>query len=75
MDTLIIVIVAVAALLLGVLIAYLIMKNMSNGLLKKAEAEAEIIKKNKIVEAKEKFIALKLEHENKVKDFETRARQ
>jgi len=74
-NTLIVIIVAVVALVIGVVIAYFILRNMSNGLIKKAEAEAEVIKKNKIVEAKEKYIALKLEHDNRVKDFETRMRQ
>ena len=31
-----------------------------------AEAEAELLKKNKLIEAKEKFIALKAEHEQHV---------
>ena len=31
-----------------------------------AEAEAELLKKNKLIEAKEKFIALKAEHEQQV---------
>lgn len=70
-----IVIVGVIALACGIVISYLIMKNMSNSLLKKAEKEAEVIKKNKIVEAKEKYIALKLEHDNHVKDFEQKSRQ
>ena len=76
MDTILtIVIVGVIALACGIVISYLIMKNMSNSLLKKAEKEAEVIKKNKIVEAKEKYIALKLEHDNRVKDFEQKSRQ
>ncbi|MBR3566096.1 MAG: ribonuclease Y [Paludibacteraceae bacterium] len=70
-----IIIVGVIALACGIVISYLIMKNMSNSLLKKAEKEAEVIKKNKIVEAKEKYIALKLEHDNRVKDFEQKSRQ
>lgn len=74
-TTLIIIITAVVALIIGFLIAYFVVRNMSNGLLKKAEAEAEVIKKNKIVEAKEKFIALKLEHDNRVKEFDAKARQ
>ena len=57
------VLIAIAFLLLGALICYFIFRFNSKGILRKAEAEAEVIKKNKIIEAKEKFIALKLEHE------------
>lgn len=42
---------------------------------KKAEEEAEVLKKNKIIEAKEKFIALKLEHENRVREQEKKQQQ
>ena len=59
--------IALGFLLLGALICYLIFRFNSKGLLRKAEEEAEVIKKNKIIEAKEKFIALKLEHENQVR--------
>ena len=55
-----------AAFLVGVTICFFVCRFARNGLFKKALAEAEIIKKNKIVEAKEKFIALKAEHENMV---------
>lgn len=58
------IIIAVAALLVGAAICFVIFRYSSAGMLRKAEEEAEIIKKNKIVEAKEKFIALKLEHDN-----------
>ena len=37
--------------------------------------EAEVVKKNKIVEAKEKFIALKLEHDNAVREQDKRIQQ
>jgi ribonuclease Y len=43
--------------------------------LQKATEEAEVIKKNKIVEAKEKFIALKLEHDNQVREQDKRIQQ
>jgi len=66
MNTSIVIVIAAVALVLGAGICYIIFKYMSGGLIRKAEEEAEIIKKNKIIEAKEKFIALKLEHENQV---------
>ena len=68
-------IVAIVALLLGAVICYLIFRYTAAGILRKAEEEAEVIKKNKIIEAKEKFIALKLEHENHVRQAEQKLHQ
>ena len=68
-------IVAIVALLLGAVICYLIFRYTPAGILRKAEEEAEVIKKNKIIEAKEKFIALKLEHENHVRQAEQKLHQ
>ena len=67
--------VAILALLFGAGICYLIFRFTAKGILRKAEDEAEVIKKNKIVEAKEKFIALKLEHENHVRQAEQKLHQ
>ena len=67
--------VAILALLCGAGICYLIFRFAAKGILRKAEDEAEVIKKNKIVEAKEKFIALKLEHENHVRQAEQKLHQ
>ena len=67
--------IAFGFLMLGALICYLIFRFNSKGLLRKAEEEAEVIKKNKIIEAKEKFIALKLEHENQVRQTEQKLHQ
>jgi len=69
------VIIGVIAFLIGAGLCYVIFRFTAIGLLKKAEEEAEIIKKNKIVEAKEKFIALKLEHDNQVRADEQRKQQ
>ena len=66
---------ALGIFLLGGLVCYIIFRYTSTGIIRKAEAEAEIIKKNKIVEAKEKFIALKLEHDNQVRQDEQRKQQ
>ena len=67
--------IAFGFLLLGALICYIIFRFNSRGILRKAEEEAEVIKKNKIIEAKEKFIALKLEHENQVRQAEQKLHQ
>lgn len=69
------VLIALGFLLLGALICYLIFRFNSKGILRKAAEEAEVIKKNKIIEAKEKFIALKLEHENQVRQAEQKLHQ
>ena len=66
---------ASGCLLIGALVCYLIFRFNSKGILRKAEEEAEVIKKNKIIEAKEKFIALKLEHENQVRQAEQKLHQ
>ena len=74
-TTLLSIIIGIAAFILGGGLCYLFFRFTSAGLIKKAEEEAEIIKKNKIVEAKEKFIALKLEHDNQVRADEQRKQQ
>ncbi|MBQ9706093.1 MAG: DUF3552 domain-containing protein, partial [Paludibacteraceae bacterium] len=61
-----IILIAVGGMLLGAGIAYVIFRFMAGGIISKAQEEAEILKKNKIIEAKEKFISLKLEHEKMV---------
>ena len=66
---------AVGGLLLGAGIYYLISRIAAANLIKKAAEEAEVMKKNKIVEAKEKFIALKLEHDNAVREQDKRIQQ
>ena len=66
---------AVVGLLAGAGIYFLISRVSAANILKKATEEAEVIKKNKIVEAKEKFIALKLEHDNSVREQDKRIQQ
>ncbi|CAL66845.1 ribonuclease Y [Christiangramia forsetii] len=74
MEILIIVIAAVVGLALGFAIAKMLEKKQASGtiasakkeagsILKEAKAEGESIKKDKILQAKEKFIELKSEHE------------
>ena len=66
---------AVVGLLVGAALYYLIARIVGAGIVKKATEEAEVVKKNKIVEAKEKFIALKLEHDNAVREQDRRIQQ
>ncbi len=47
-----------------------ILKNKRNQLIREAEVEAENIKKDRILQAKEKFLKLKEEHESTMKDRE-----
>lgn len=68
-------IVAILALVFGAGICYVLFRYHASGILRKAEEEAEVIKKNKIIEAKEKFIALKLEHESQVRQAEQKLHQ
>lgn len=75
MNPLITVLIAMAALLLGAGISYLLLRYVGNGIINKAKEEAEMIKKNKIIEAKEKFIALKLEHEKHVQQAQQKLQQ
>lgn len=81
-----IIIAGVAGVLVGSLVAIwitlIIQRSRGNSVLKKAEAEAEVIKKEKMLQAKEKFLHLKQEHEkevsqrnNKVQANETRLKQ
>ena len=69
------VLIAIGCALLGALICFLIFRLTSASLVRKAAEEAEVLKKNKIIEAKEKFIALKLEHENMVREQEKKRQQ
>ncbi|HMN06870.1 MAG TPA: ribonuclease Y [Flavobacteriales bacterium] len=52
-----------------------IMKKRSSGILRKAEAEGEAIKKEKILQAKEKFLQMKEEHETEAREREKRLQQ
>lgn len=64
----------VVGLIVGVGLAFIIqntlLKKKKNALLEEAEREAENIRKDKIIQAKERFNQLKQEHENKIKDRE-----
>ena len=64
------IITGVVALVVGFVIGYILinitLKYRSKNIIKEAEAEAEVIKKDKILQAKEKFLQIKAEHEKQV---------
>ena len=60
------ILIAIAALVLGALGSYLLLGVFNKRARREMEAEAEMLKKNKMIEAKERFIALKAEHEQQV---------
>ncbi len=79
-------IVSVVALVSGIVLYNIIfqrnLRNKRDSLLKEAENEAEVIKKDKILQAKERFLQLKAEHEkeinernNKIAQAESRIQQ
>jgi ribonucrease Y len=76
-DLIIIIAEAVVALVMGFLISWFVLRrtmkmrenaahDRAKAILKDAESDAEVMKKNKILEAKEKFIQLKAEHERHI---------
>lgn len=54
----------------AIVIQKVVLKNQAEKLLKDAAIEAERLKKDKIIQAKEQFLKLKEEHESKIKDRE-----
>jgi ribonucrease Y len=72
MDIIITVVTALVGLILGAVIAFLFLKMLNKGkadaIVKEAEAEAEVIKKDKMLQAKEKFLQLKAEHEKSINE-------
>ena len=67
-----IIIISISCLLAGGFISYIIwdrlLTNRKKKIISEAEAEAEIIKKEKYFQAKEKYLQLKSEHENNVNE-------
>lgn len=65
-------ILTISAFIVGLPISYFIwdrsLKKKSRRLIKEAETEAEVIKKDKILQAKEKFLQLRSEHEDYIND-------
>ncbi len=66
MNLTITIIIVVISLLIGFGVAFLYFRVLNKKAIKEIEAEAQLIKKNKEIEAKEHFIALKSEHEQRV---------
>lgn len=66
------IIAASAALVIGGFMSYFLwdkaLKSKSRKIIKEAEAEAEVIRKDKILQAKEKFLQLKGEHEREINE-------
>lgn len=64
--------VALVGLVLGAIIAFMVIKKSNEGkatnIVKDAEAKAEVIKTDKILQAKEKFLQLKAEHEKVINE-------
>ncbi len=80
------IIIGAGSFVVGGAIAYffwqITLRRKSNNIIKEAQVEAEVIKKDKILQAKEKFLQLKSEHEkyindknNKINVIENRAKQ
>ena len=76
MDVISIVVGLLGGLVVGVLVAFVLqksaLKSKTNAILKEAEVDAEALKKEKILQAKERFLQLKDEHEKAVRDREKR---
>ncbi len=68
MGLIIPIVLVIVSLLIGFGIAFLYFKTLNKRSVAKAEAEAEMIRKNKEIEAKEHFMALKSKHEQKVQE-------
>ncbi|HNO04159.1 MAG TPA: ribonuclease Y [Flavobacteriales bacterium] len=70
---------AVVGLIAGGGIVYVLLNNLMtkrrDGTLKEAEAEGEALKKQKLAEAKEKFLQLREEHEKEAREKDKRANQ
>ena len=60
------IIIGIVAFILGSGGCFILLRTLNKKAARDAEAEAELLKKNKMIEAKEKFIALKAEHEQQV---------
>lgn len=74
MELTTVIIAAVIGLIVGGLITFLLQKSVLKGkaenILKEAEADGEAIKKDKVLQAKERFYQLKQEHEEAVRNRE-----
>ena len=62
------IIIGLIALIIGSGGTFVLFRFINKRAIEEAAAEAELLKKNKLIEAKEKFIALKAEHEQQVQE-------
>ncbi|MDR3652362.1 MAG: ribonuclease Y [Paludibacter sp.] len=62
------IIIGLIALIAGAGGTFVLLRFVNKRAIEEAAAEAELLKKNKLIEAKEKFIALKVEHEQQVQE-------
>jgi len=62
------IIIGLIALIAGAGGTFVLFRFINKRAIQEAAAEAELLKKNKLIEAKEKFIALKVEHEQQVQE-------
>lgn len=67
-------IIAIICLAIGFFVGYLMLGVYNKKARREMEAEAELLKKNKEIEAKERFIALKAEHEHQVQQRNAKVR-
>ena len=72
MNIIIIICVGLICLVIGILLANTMLKKAlekkSQQMLKDAETEGEVLKKEKMLQAKEKFLQLKAEHEKSINE-------
>ena len=62
------IIIGLIALVVGAGGAFVVLRFVNKRAVQEAEAEAELLKKKKLIEVKEKFIGLKVEHEQQVQE-------
>ncbi|MFH1121094.1 MAG: ribonuclease Y [Bacteroidota bacterium] len=72
METILIIVAAIAGLVVGALITSTLLRKAvekkSENILKDAEEKSEMIKRDKILQAKEKFLQMKTDHENQLQE-------
>ena len=72
MEIVYIVVGLIAGIAIGLIGQRMMLKGKADNLIREAETKAESIKKDKMFQAKERFLSLKQEHETKIKEKERR---
>ncbi len=71
-ESLLVIVAAIAGLAVGVIVGYFVLNRVLNKraerIVQEAEEKAETIKEKKMIQAKEKFLSLKEQHNNEVKE-------